>query len=159
MPDHNHNSDLYGVSWGDLNMQKGLAKGSKIADSGITGGWTWKGDGQGGGVYSYDPDHSGTLTFNVEQANLLHQQLLDIWQNTDRSGRNAIADITVTNEDTQEQRVFHNCRIQRPPPFDLSTESPVVPWVFLYTGVTYKPNTDQNNVIGSGVSTALPPGP
>jgi hypothetical protein len=156
--DHQHNSDKYGISWGNLDIMKGLAKGSLVGDSGITGGWTWKGDSTGGGVYSFDPDQSGTLTFQVESANLLHQQLLAIW-NADRSLRNSVADIAVTNEDTQEERIFHNARIQRPPPFALDTESPIQAWPFLYTGTTYKPSLAQNNVIGVGVTPALPPGP
>lgn len=156
---HNHNSDLFSVSWGNLDMQKGLAKGSKVSDSGITGGWVWRGDGNGGGVYSYDPDHSGSLTFQVESANLLHQQLLALWQ-ADRVGRNTIADISIKNNDTQEERIFHNARIQKPPAWDLSTESPIVPWVMLYTGVTYKPTLAQNNVInGSSFATNLPAEP
>lgn len=156
MSDHQHNSDKFGVTWGNLDMQKGLAKGAQITDSGITGGWTWRGDANGGGVYSFDPDQSGTLTFQVESANLLNRQLLAIW-NLDRVGRNSVADLSVINEDTQEERIFHNARIQRPPPFALSTESDILPWVFLYTGVTYNTTITEHNVLGSdSVGQTLP---
>lgn len=158
MPDHQHNSDKFGCSWGNLDMMKGLAKGTLISDTGAVGGWSWRGDANGGGVYSYDPDKSGSLTFQVETANLLHLQLVTLF-NTDDVGRNVFNDISVSNNDTGEKRVFHNARIQRVPPFGLATESEIAPWVFLYTGTTYAPNLNQSNVLGSGVAPVLPAEP
>lgn len=152
---HQHNSDRFSAVWGNLNMMKGLAKGTLVSDTGISGGWQWKDDGVGGGVYWHDPSRSGALTFNVEAANLLHEQLEAIW-NGDDAARNAVADLVITNNDKQKSYTFHNARIQKPPPMNLMTESPTVPWILLYSGVTYSPNTGQKNVIGSGVTPNLP---
>jgi hypothetical protein len=156
--DHQHNSDKFGVTWGNLDMLKGLAKGTMVSDSGIVGGWTWTPDGTGGGVRSYDPDKSGQLTFNVLTASLLQEQL-HLAFNQDDIGRNVFNDLTFKNNDKGSKIVFHNAHIVRAPPFELATEASISPWVFQYTGVMWTPNILENNVLGSGVTAVLPPVP
>ena len=112
--------------------------GSFVEQSRSAPSFRFKSNGHGGGVRSFNPNTSGTLSFNIDTESALHQ-ILNTAHSVDLQFKNIVGPMTVADLNTGETHVFSQAFILTRPPLIKATTGARIPWVFQYTAQRYLP--------------------
>jgi hypothetical protein len=91
---------------------------------------------------------SGVVVLQIDRESETHQQLFTVY-NLDRFTSAVSAPLMVRDTNTRTVTIFSLARIQVDPNLVVSTGPSVVPWSFIYAGVTTQTFGIAQNVVGS----------
>ena len=136
------------VSWLGIPLKEGLAAGTFIREQRRTVQNSYKDNGYGGVVAMKTAARSGIVVLQIDRESETHQQLFSVY-NLDRLTSGVSAPLMVRDSNTLIVTIFSLARIQTDPNLVVSTGPSVVPWSFIYAGVTTQAFGIAQNVVGS----------
>jgi len=143
-----YSSDQVEFSWTSLDFKEGLAEGTFLAESRAVPSKSLKSSANGGTVRTFVANKSGTLTATIDLESRLHQKLLAI-SAQDEKTRDQVFDGRMTDMSSGQVTTYKNTFIMTDPDESRGTDSGTVAWVFGFETKSVTPASGDLNVVGN----------